>query len=70
MRKLKIDEEKLKDSIGEIINEHFLGINIKSLNKILKDYGFQVSPQIIRRNIVKLIKEEKIKYNDGKLKHG
>lgn len=69
MRKLKIDEEELKSLIEKIINEHFLGINIKNLSKILKDYGFQVSPQIIRRNILKLIKEKRIKYKDGKLEH-
>lgn len=70
MRKLSIDEEKLKNLIEKIINDNFLGISMKNLNKCLREYGIKVSPQIVRRNIVKLIKEKRIKFKKGKLKHG
>ena len=70
MRKLSIDEEKLKNIMEEIINDNFLGISMKSLNKSLKEYGVNVSPQIVRRNIVKLKREKRIKFKSGKLKHG
>ncbi len=70
MRKLNIDEEKLKDIIENIINDNFLGISMKNLNQSLKDYGVKVSPQIVRRNLVQLEKERRIKFKAGKLKHG
>lgn len=66
MRKLKIDENALKQEIKNIINANFLGIDIKNLNKELKIRGFNVSPQIVRRNVLKLFKEEKINMKHGK----
>ena len=70
MRKLKVNEEELKGIIEDIINENFLGISIKNLHRELERYGYKVSPQIIRRNIIKLTKERKIRFKQGKLKHG
>lgn len=70
MRKLNVDEEMLKDTMEEIINNNFLGISMKNLNKYLREYGFKVSPQVVRRNIIKLRKERRIRFKDGKLKHG
>ena len=70
MRKLSIDEEELKDFIEKIINDNYLGISMKNLNKHLKECGIKVSPQVVRRNIVKLKREKKIKFKEGKLKHG
>lgn len=60
MRTLKVNEEKLKKAIENIVNKNFLGINIKNLHKELKKMGFKVSPQVIRRNIIKLRKEKRI----------
>ncbi len=69
MRKLKIDEKELKEAIEFLINDDILGISMNELRRQLSDYGFDVSPQIVRRNIVKLIKERKIRLKRGKLEH-
>jgi len=70
MRKLKINEEELKELIEDIINDNFLGINIKEINDILKRNDIKISPQILRRNILSLIKDKKVKMAGGRLKHG
>jgi len=70
MRKLSVDEKELKDFIEEIINDNYLGISMKNLNKYLKECGIEVSPQVVRRNVIKLIKEKRSKFKKGKLKHG
>jgi len=70
MRTLKFDEEELKRIIEAIIDENFLGISMKDLQKKLKLYGFKVSPQVVRRNVIKLVKEKKINIKRGKLEHG
>lgn len=67
MRRLKIDENVLRQEIRNIINHNILGIDIKSLNRELKNRGFNVSPQVIRRNIKTLFEEKRLKFNQ---KHG
>jgi Fe2+ or Zn2+ uptake regulation protein len=57
MRKLKIDETILKKTMREIVNQNLLGIDIKTLRQKLKEKGFNVSPQVIRRNLLSLKKE-------------
>ena len=68
MRKLNIDEEELKDFIEEIISDNYLGISMKNLNKYLKECGIKVSPQVVRRNVVKLMEEKRSKFKKGKIK--
>lgn len=59
MRKLKIDENQLKEAIYQVIISHPFGIEIKDLNNELISKGFKVSPQIVRRNLSELFNEKK-----------
>jgi len=66
MRKLKINEKELEDAIREIAYLNPLGIDIRTLKKELERRNLKASPQIIRRNLLKLVKDKKISIQHGK----
>ena len=61
MPKKKIEDKQIEDKIIEILDSRSLSLSIKKITDILDEqYSIKISPQIVKRHLLKLKKDGKI----------
>lgn len=61
MTKKKIENEQTEKKILKILDNERISLSIKKIKELLNDrYSIDISPQIVKRYLLKLEKENKI----------
>ena len=61
MPKKKIENEQIEKNVLEILDSHSSSLSIKKIKDLLEErYNLKISPQIVKRYLLKLKKEGKI----------
>lgn len=61
-KNLKVSSEEIESGILEILDKERVALSIKKIKDLLKkDYEIDISPQIVKRYLLKLRKEGRIR---------